>query len=265
MTVTHTNGQFTTQTYRKPTHSGLGTHYTSFIPYKYKTNAIQTLLFRAYTTCSNWLNINTEFKFLTTYFQQNGFPTHIIRKYINIFLSNLHNPKPTTHTAHKEKIYISLPYLGSFSYHLKKFLHKLLSHAYPQLDLQFVFTNKKTIGSLFTYKDKIPRDLQSFVVYQYNCSCSAASYIGQTTCNLAKRIAQHRGLSERTGARLDSSPYSAIREHACKYHHEIDPEAFRILSTAKDRQTLNILESLHIKLKQPTLNRQLDTEMLITV
>ena len=33
MTVTHTNGRFTTHTYRKPTHSGLGTHYESFIPH----------------------------------------------------------------------------------------------------------------------------------------------------------------------------------------------------------------------------------------
>ena len=199
MTVTHTNGRFATHTYRKPTHSGLGTHYTSFIPHKYKTNAIQTLLHRAYTTCSTWLNINTEFTFLTTYFQQNGFPTHIIHKYIKIFRSNIQNPKPAIHTAPKEKLYISLPYLGPFSYLTKKLLPKLLSHAYPQLDIQFVFTNKKTIGSLFSCKDKIPRDLQSFVVYEYNCRCSAASYIGQMTCNLAKRIAEHRGLSERTG------------------------------------------------------------------
>ena len=158
-----------------------------------------------------------------------------------------------------------LPFLGPLSYHTKNQLTKLLNRTYPQLNLQFIFTNKQTIGSLFPYKDKIPSHLQSFVVYKYTCRCSAAEYIGQTMCNFAKRVAEHRGVSERTGARLGDPPYSAIREHARKNHHDIDPDNFTIIGTARNRQSLNILESLHIKFKKPTLNRQLDTENLITI
>ena len=68
MTITHTNGHLSTQTYRKTTHLGLGTHYTSFIPHTFKTKYIQTLLHRAYTTCSSWFNFHTEVTCLTTFF-----------------------------------------------------------------------------------------------------------------------------------------------------------------------------------------------------
>ena len=60
-------------------------------------------------------------------------------------------------------------------------------------------------------------------------------------------------------------PFSAIREHALRHHHDIDPENFKIIGTAKNQLALNILEGLHIKFKQPSLNRQLDTEKLITI
>ena len=74
MTVSHTNGTLSTRTYRKPTHTGLGTHYTSFIPHSYKTNSIHTLLHRAYVTCSSWQSIQHEIKYLITFFRQNGLP-----------------------------------------------------------------------------------------------------------------------------------------------------------------------------------------------
>ena len=265
MTITHTNGHLATKTYRKPTHSGLGTHYTSFIPHTFKTNSLQTLIYRAYTTCSSWINFHVELTFLTNFFQQNGYPTNIIHKFIHRFLHNLHTPKSPIATAPKEKLFVRLPFLGPLSYHTKKQLSKLLNRTHPQLNLQFIFFNKQTIGSLFPFKDRVPSHLQSFVVYQYRCSCAAAQYVGQTSCNFAKRIAEHRGVSERTGARLSDPPYSAIREHARLRHHDIDPENFNIIGTARNHQELNILESLHIKFKQPSLNRQLDTENLITI
>ena len=265
MTVTHNNGHLSTQTYRKPTHSDLGTHYTSFIPHTFKTNTIQTLLFRAYATCSTWFTFHTEVKYLRKYFQLNGFPTHTIRTFTNRFLDKILNPKFLPPTVPKEKIYISLPFLGPFSFHIKKLLLKLLTPAYPQINFQFIFTNKNTIGNLFTYKDKIPSALQSFVVYEYRCHCSVASYVGQTACNFAKRVADHQGISARTGAPLASPPFSAIKEHCRKRHHAINPDAFNIIATAKNQQSLNILEALHIRFKHPTLNRQLDTEKLITI
>ena len=262
MTVTHSNGTLSIETYRKPTHSGLGTHYTSFIPHSYKTNSIHTLLHRAYTTCSSWISIDREIKFLVNFFQQNGFPSNLIFKHINHFLSKLHQPPSTTPSAPKDKLYVPLPFLGPLSYNIRNQLNKLLTPAYPQLTIKYVFTNKLTIGSLFPFKDKIPRPLQSFVIYSYKCRCSA-TYVGKTTCNLAKRIAEHRGVSARTGTDLPSKTYSAIREHAEAKGHPIDPDAFSVIGTARTKGALASLESIQIKLIRPNLNTQTDAEVLI--
>ena len=107
MTVSHSNGNLSTATYRKPTHTGQGTHYTSFIPHSYKTNSIHTLLHRAYTTCSSWLSFHRERQYLITFFQQNGYPTNLIHRHINHFISKLQQPPPSTPTGPKDKIYIS--------------------------------------------------------------------------------------------------------------------------------------------------------------
>ena len=106
--------------------------------------------------------------------------------------------------------------------------------------------------------------LQPFVVYKYECCCSA-TYIGMTTCNLFKRVAEHRGISPRTGNKLASQPYSAIREHSLKHHHPIELKRFNILRTAQTEHSLRIFEALHIKYDKPSLNRQMDLDQLLIV
>ena len=51
--VIHSNHQFVTSIYRKPTFSGVYTNYSSFIPDLYKQNLVSTLLFRIFTVCSS--------------------------------------------------------------------------------------------------------------------------------------------------------------------------------------------------------------------
>ena len=263
-TVTQINGSLSTHTYRKPTHTGLGTHYTSFIPHNFKINVIPTLLHRAYVTCSSWPALHEEINYLISFFRQNGFPGNTIYRAINRFLNRIFEPRTPPITVPKETVYIPLPFLGPFSFHTRNLLSKILTPAYPQLDIKYIFTNKLTIGSLFPFKDKVPPHLQSFVIYEYCCSCSA-TYVGKTTCNLGKRIAEHRGLSERTNKERGVKQHSAIRDHAEEHGHEIDPAAFKIISTGNTPNALHILEMLQIKFRKPKLNLQSDTDKLITI
>ena len=264
LTITHEHGHFSTQTFRKHTHTGLGTQYTSFTPHSYKTNIILTLLHRAYITCSSWVNIHNEIEYLKEYFSQNGYPAPIIHRYINHFLSKLHTPSPKPISAPKQALYVSLPYLGPFSYHIRNQMKKLLTEAYPHLRIQYVFRNKFTIGSLFPFKDRLPMHLLSNVVYQYKCRCSA-TYVGKTECNLGKRMAEHEGVSERTGERKQKPLHSAIRDHSRKHHHPFDRDNFSVLSSAKDKFSLALLEAMFIKVNKPKLNGTQDSEQLITI
>ena len=178
------------------------------------------------------------------------------------------NPVTKPSTAPKNKVYIRFQYLGPLSFHLRKNLRKLLTSYYPQLDLRFVFTNNNTIKNMFPYKDRIPDKLQSNIVYQYDCvRCNSdVFYIGQTTCNLAKRIAEHQGISERTGSQRSDPPISSIREH-CHKVHKLPPDetSFKIIAHASNKQELSTTEAIYITLHKPALNKQLVHDNLLTL
>ena len=149
---------------------------------------------------------------------------------------------------------------------LRRNLRKLLTPLYPQIDFRFVFTNKNTIQNLFPYKDRIPDRLQSNVIYQYDCiRCNSdVSYIGQTTCNLAKRIAEHQGVSERTGSQRSSPPNSSIREHCYKIHKlPPDNSSYKIIAHATSKQELATIEAIYITLRKPKLNKQIIHDNLL--
>jgi hypothetical protein len=58
--VKRTLTSFFTSVYRKPTFSGVYTHYTSFVSSVYKESLVSTLLFRAHRICTNWEAIHKE-------------------------------------------------------------------------------------------------------------------------------------------------------------------------------------------------------------
>ena len=227
-------------------------------------NALQTLISRAYATCSDWISFDEEIKFLTNFFQSNQYPLKLIQSKIRSFLTNLHSPRFELPTVPREKVYIKLPFLGPFSYHTRKLLQKLLNPAYPQLDVRYVFTNNRTISTLFPFKDRVPDVLQSFVCYQYSCIICRNDYVGITTCNLGKRIAEHKGVSERTGRRKNNDVNSAIFEHSMETRHPIQDNRFKIIGRARTKNELLTLEALKIQSLKPKLNVQSQSFVLYT-
>ncbi|KAG1698807.1 hypothetical protein GQR58_005637 [Nymphon striatum] len=152
---------FQTSIHRKPTFTGLGLSFFSFCPKFFKINAIKTLIYRAYHLCSDYTSLNSEFNFLHIFFSQNGFPSHLVHKNINHFLSKIYNSNPinlsSTSTSDKT-LFISLPYFG------------------PQ------------------YKDKLPKDVQSSIIYKFRCPQSCGSeYVGLTSRAFFTRVSEHLG------------------------------------------------------------------------
>ena len=52
-------------------------------------------------------------------------------------------------------------------------------------------TGRVKVGQYFSNKDKIPQELQSYVVYKFKCGCCGATYIGETSRHLPTRIKEH--------------------------------------------------------------------------
>ena len=81
--------QFITSIYRKPTFSGIYSHFDSFIPWSYKRGLISTLLFRIFHLCSNWSIINDEIRYLKVFLEKNKYPQNFIDLTISKILEKL--------------------------------------------------------------------------------------------------------------------------------------------------------------------------------
>ena len=134
---------------------------------------------------------------------------------------------------------------------LKRELNELLGKFYPQVDLCVIFTNNK-ISTFFQFKDRIPLELLSNVVYKYTCPHCSEAYVGETSRHLKTRIAEHKGISPRTGLRL-ANPKSNIFGHFEDTGHFIKKEHFTILAT-KPNSALKVIESIFIHQLNPSLN-----------
>ena len=254
--VSRANGRFVTNVYRKKTFTGLGLNFFSFCPLNFKLNACKTLLFRAYSLCSNWTQFHEEISMLGRYFNQNCYPSNLFNKVVKSFLDNIFKPKSPIATVPKKQMFVSLPYMKN-AISVKRELTNALSNLYPYVDFYIIFKNPLTIGSLFHFKDTLPELMRPFSVYRFDCSnCKFGTYIGCTKRLLKVRIDSHRGVSYRTGSTLKNKEHSAIRIHTDSCGHNIQYKNFKILAQASNSYELPFLESLFIKQLSPSLNSQ---------
>ena len=219
------------------------------------------MLYRAYKLSSSYELLHKEFEFLRNFFQNNGFPTNLIDTRIRKFLDKIYSTS-TESSKSSDIVYLRLPYFGSQSEKLKVELSKLLKTFLPGITFNYVLVNPLKIGSFFNHKDRLPLCLRSSVIYHYRCACpDAPSYVGLTTRHFFERIAEHKGVSSRTGNELSSPIYSSIRDHSSKCGSEIIDCNFKLLksSSSSNCEDLRILESLYIRKLRPSLNETLSS------
>ena len=255
--VSRGDDKFSTDVYRKPTFSGQGISFFSFCPLVFKINALKTLIHRAYHICSNYANLHIELEFLKVFFSNNGFSHTLFNSILNKFLSSRYDPNPVrpNDQAGSQKRYLSFQYFGYQSEKMKLDLRTILSKFLPTVDFNIVLCNKRTIGSLFKFKDAIPTVSRSCVIYKYVCSQCRAEYIGSTIRTLHTRMSEHQGISSRTGHPLSQPPHSSIRLH-CEEACSCLPNRanFSIIDSDSNPTSLRIKESLHIHASKPSLN-----------
>ena len=260
--ITKENNSFVTSIFRKPTNTGLTMKYDSFLPSRYKENLISILIYRAFKISKSYVIMVKEFSFIKNLLQQNGFPLYLIEKVIRKTLDNLMNPKPVVLTVPKDKIVFKLPYMGPLSNLIIKKLKKVLRANFTTVDIRPIFVNTRSIGSFFSFKDKIPISICSSVIYNYTCGACDASYIGKTTRNLSIRIDEHLGVSYRTKQPLVKPMSSSIRDHMETHGHPVKRENFSVMDSVNLDYDLCLLESLWIWKSRPSLNDYLSSTKL---
>ena len=115
-------------------------------------------------------------------------------------------------------------------------------------NIKLVFSSFKT-KNFFSYKDPIPNDLKSFLVYKFTCASCSSSYNGETCRNFKTRIEKHikKGNKSHIFKHLHSS---AI------YFDSYNSLCFKIINKLNSKFDLKIKETLHINWRKPNLNAQ---------
>ena len=116
------------------------------------------------------------------------------------------------------------------------------------LTLRLVFNSYK-IKNYFSYKDPIPDDLKSFLVYKFTCASCSSSYIGETCSHFKTRIEDF--------IKKDN------KSHIFKHLHSTatcfdsyNSLCFKIIDKANSKFALKIKETLHINWRKLNLNGQ---------
>ena len=254
LNVVRRNNRLQMSVFRKPTFTGLGLSFFSFIPQTVKRAIVYSAVTRAFRLCSNYKLIDIELNFIRDFFQKNGYPKQFIETIIRTVLDKMLNKRSmTVPTVPKLEKYFVLPYLGKGSINMQNELTEMFKKFYPYLSPKIVLRNRFTIGSLFKFKDNVPMCIRSGVVYQFRCSSCEESYIGSTYVRLYTRVCEHKGISDRTGNILTTPKQSSIRDHSHTCDTPVSFNDFTILGS-EPSHSLRILESLFIHQLKPRLN-----------
>src|SRR5215469_8220962 len=243
-----------TTIFRKDSYTDLCINFFSHSPLIFKINAVKTLLFRAFYLTSSYASMHDEFEYLKRFFSKNHFPSSLINNLIKGFLNKSLDPAPTILGASKLQMYISLPFYDPIHISMKKVLLKILSDSFPHINFNLVFNSSFRLGTLLSHKERVPMSCRSAIVYKFTCGVCEASYIGSTLRQFHVRSAEHRGVSPRTGNFFSNPAQSSIREHSLNSDHTFNNDNFNIIDQSNKPTDLRILEALHIKHKNPTLN-----------
>ena len=181
---------------------------------------------------------------------------------LKTFVDELFIKRPQLITVEKKALFLSLPYLGEISLQTRTKLRKSLKDLLNSCKLQIVFKSQRKLSNVFRFKDRLPSDLVSGVVYKYTCGRCNSTYYGETDRHLKVRSGEHIGISPLTFKKTKPSKESAIRDHLSNCNNIPYFEEFIILTNGSNKFVLEIKESLLIKPDRHILNKKISSAKL---
>ena len=116
-------------------------------------------------------------------------------------------------TVPKKDVLIVLPFLSQFSVNLRSRLYNCFNKSLPQCNMKVIFKSTNRLSNFFRFKDSIPKELRSDIVYKFLCSNCNITYYGETERHLNVRSGEHLSLSALTGKRVNNNKKSAVKDH----------------------------------------------------
>ena len=111
-------------------------------------------------------------------------------------------------TREKKNIFLVFLFTGRHGLQVRHRLKKLLKVCFPQISFKLVFKPSCHLSHFLRFKDTVPIDACSLVVYEFKCGNCNASYIDKTTRHLRQKVCA------RTGRELGIKLFSSNRQHS---------------------------------------------------
>ena len=77
-----------------------------------------------------------------------------------------------------------LPYLGAISLKVRTKIRNAVKETLNYFKRQVIFKSKRKLSNMFTFKDWVPYNLVSGLVYEHTCGRWNSSYYGETERHL---------------------------------------------------------------------------------
>ena len=122
--------------------------------------------------------------------------------------------------------------------------------------LQIVSKSQNKLANDFLFKDRIPKELISGVLYKLQCGLCNESYYGECVRHLNVRIGEHIGISPLTRKKIKPKG-SAVSNHLLFCNHSVSFENFSVLTKEKKKLLLELKESLLIMRNKHSLNKNI--------
>ena len=149
------------------------------------------------------------------------------------------------------------------SSNLKQKLQTSIWNSSPQCNIKVILKSTNHLSSLFRFKDVIPKELRSHLVYELSCSSCNATYYGKIKRHLNGRSGKHISVSPLTGNRVACKP-SATSDHLLLHEHKNSSfNDFSILRCENNAFKLSLRESILIKRYSPELNKNVRSMLLL--
>ena len=158
----------------------------------------------------------------------------------------------------KKCLFLVLPFLEIISLQTRTKLQQTLKGALSCCKLEIAFKCQTRLSNSFRYKDPIPKDLISGVVYKFQCGLCNESYYGESNRHLDIRSGEHIGVSPLTGKKFKPNN-SAICDNLLHCNFLPSFDNFSALAHENKKYLLEIKESLLIMRDKPSLNRNINS------
>ena len=258
--ISNDNGILKTTVYRKATNVGKCLNAVSECPQRYQLSVVRSHLSRAYKNCSSWDLIHLEIQRCKQILINNGYSNHLLDKEIHKFLSNIFSQTQEQTNQNTINIYYRNQMTPA---HLtdERVLHDIVTRNVttnnPQDKLNLIIYYKNTKVSNLIMKNNTTKKLNKLqktnVVYDFTCpheGCTLrkSNYIGMTTTSLSRRLTMHL----QTGSIKDHM----LHTHKSTLTRKQLEDNTTIIKHCPDFTRLQIIESLYIRERGPSINNQ---------